>query len=217
MTKPLNKSHLKIFSDFDGTISQIDTGDLLVDYCIGKAARKALDDKIYSGELSFREGFLAQFAGVNLTWEEACERLHIQDGLDPHFKAFVQWTEKTNIPLVILSSGFEPIIREYFKPNGLAHLEIKANQLDIKDRTWHVKFRDNTPYGHDKAAALKQAKTQGYRTIFIGDGISDIHAAQVADVLFAKKDERLAEFCNQQGIEYHKFEDFGDVLTILNN
>ena len=75
MTKLLNRNFLKIFSDFDGTISTIDTGDLLVDYCIGKPARQAIDDKIFSGELSFREGFLAQFNGVNLTWEEACERL----------------------------------------------------------------------------------------------------------------------------------------------
>ena len=210
MTNPL-----KIFSDFDGTISLVDTGDLIVDYCIGKQTRRDIDDQIVAGTLSFREGFTAQFAGVNLTWAEACDRLQFENGLDPTFKPFVVWTETVNIPLVVLSSGFKQFIEAYFKPAGLAHLEIRANQIHVQDRTWQIHFRDATPFGHDKTTSLYEAKAQGYHTIFIGDGISDIPAAQVADTLFAMKGERLAAHCEQVGISYYTFEDFSQILTII--
>jgi len=206
---------LKIFSDFDGTISLIDAGDLIVDHCIGEEARRAIDDQIVSGELTFREGVVAQFAGVYLTWDEAMGWLRSRDDLDSAFPPFVQWAEAVNIPLVVLSSGFEALIRDYLTPVGLAHLEIRANRVEVQGRIWQIEFRDDSPAGHDKAAALREAQEQGYRAAFIGDGISDIPAARVADILFAKKGERLAEYCDQVGIVHHPFTNFDDVLAQL--
>jgi 2,3-diketo-5-methylthio-1-phosphopentane phosphatase len=209
------KKPLKIFSDFDGTISLIDTGDLIVDSCIGQEARRAIDDQIVSGQISFREGFIAQFAGVDLTWEEVCELLRLKNGLDPTFAPFVRWTEEVVIPLVVLSSGFEQFIRAHLASAGLEHIEIRANQVSVQGRSWRIHFRDDSPSGHDKAGALKEAHAEGYRTLFIGDGVSDIPAASVADLLFAKKGERLARYCIENGIAYHPFANFSDVLTYL--
>lgn len=207
----------KIFSDFDGTISLVDTADLIVDCCIGRTTRQAIDNQIVSGKVSFRDGFKAQFAGVNLTWADACQKLDFKHGLDPVFPHFVTWAEEKNIPLVVLSSGFEQIIQMYFKAWGLSQLEIQANQVEIINQTWHITFRDNTPLGHDKTIALKKAKTSGYQIIFIGDGISDIPAAHETDVLFAKQGERLATYCQQKGILYYPFTNFDDVLNVIHS
>ncbi|GAI88337.1 unnamed protein product, partial [marine sediment metagenome] len=43
-----------------------------------------------------------------------------------------------------------------------------------------------------------------------GDGLSDKHVAELADVLFAKGD--LARICDQEGIEYQPYNYFGDVV-----
>ena len=103
---------LKIFCDFDGTITRVDGCNIIIDHAIGHAARRAIDDKIVSGEYSFRQGYDAQFAGVSMAWADAQPLLHQRNGIDPTFSAFVCWAEGRKIPLSILSAGIEQIIRE---------------------------------------------------------------------------------------------------------
>ena len=50
-------------------------------------------------------------------------------------------------------------------------------------------------------------------TIFIGDGSTDRFAAEVADIVFARR--RLLRYCQTQGIECYPFEDFHPVTTQL--
>ncbi len=210
MTRPL-----KIFCDFDGTITRVDGCNLIIDHCIGRDARCAIDDKIVSGEYSFRQGYDAQFAGVRLSWAEAQPLLHRQNGIDPTFPAFVRWVEGKNIPFMVLSAGVAQIIREYLATVGLAKLDIRANQIRIENRRWRVDYFDDTPFGNDKAAAVREAAGEGFRTVFIGDGISDFPVASVADILFAKRGDRLAAHCASQGIDFHPFDNFEEVLAVL--
>ena len=211
MTPPL-----KIFCDFDGTVTRVDGCNIIIDHCLGRKARRAIDDKIVSGEFSFRQGYDAQFAGVNLTWEETLPLLHEKNGIDPTFPPFVQWLTRQNVPLTILSAGIEQIIREYLGTVGLTGLDIRANRIRVENRRWRVEYFDDTPFGNDKAAAVRQAATHGFRTVFIGDGISDFPVASVADILFAKRGDRLAQYCLSQGIPFHSFDNFNDVRTVLN-
>ncbi len=211
MTRPL-----KIFCDFDGTITHADGCNIIIDHAIGRDERRAIDDKIVSGEFSFRQGYNAQFAGVTMSWADAQPLLHRKNGIDPTFPAFVRWVEAQEIPFTILSAGIEQIVREYLGTCGLNHLDIRANRIRIENRRWQVEYFDDTPFGNDKAAAVRDAAAQGFRTVFIGDGISDFPVATTADVLFAKRGERLEEFCISEGIDFFPFDNFKDVLTILN-
>ncbi len=188
---------------------------MLVDACIGRAARRRIDDRIAENAVSFRAGFLAQYAGVNLTWAEARQLLFAKNNIDHTFPHLVQWAVAADIPLVVLSSGFEQIIREYLTPLNLPPLEIRANRVQIEGRRWRVHFRDETPFGHDKAAALQEARRQGYRVVFIGDGISDIPAATKADHLFARRGQRLADYCRQNDVPFVPFTAIGEVAAHL--
>jgi len=47
--------------------------------------------------------------------------------------------------------------------------------------------------------------------VFIGDGVSDLPAAQHADVLFARRGLRLEEYCIENGITYIPFDTFADI------
>jgi 2-hydroxy-3-keto-5-methylthiopentenyl-1-phosphate phosphatase len=68
--------------------------------------------------------------------------------LDPGFAAFYDWTLKNNVPVVILSSGMEPIIRallgEFIGPKAQA-IPIVSNGVEISpDGTWRIIFRDES-------------------------------------------------------------------------
>ena len=73
--------------------------------------------------------------------------------LDPHFSTFLQWALKNNIPVVVLSSGMEPIIRAMLKSHlGPDHekIEIICNDAEARpgksineEGGWQLKFHDD--------------------------------------------------------------------------
>ena len=77
----------------------------------------------------------------------------------------------------------------------------------------NIHFRDDTPWGHDKGAALQMARQAGYATVFAGDGLSDRRAAVEADLVFAKAG--LARFCAAESIPFEEFKDFSQVQDFM--
>jgi hypothetical protein len=77
------------------------------------------------------------------------------------------------------------------------------------------------PYGHAtcrlcgicKAQTVRNLATDGRRSVFAGDGSTDKFAAEVADIVFARR--RLKNYCEQSGIPHYPFEDFGPVTEQL--
>lgn len=68
--------------------------------------------------------------------------------LDPGFAAFYDWTLKNNVPVIILSSGMEPIIRallaKLIGPKAEA-IPIVSNGVEISpDGSWQIIFRDES-------------------------------------------------------------------------
>lgn len=51
--------------------------------------------------------------------------------------------------------------------------------------------------------------------MFIGDGISDLPAASVADILFARRGLQLERHCVEHGIAYIPYDTFGDIQEVL--
>lgn len=76
---------------------------------------------------------------------------HVQ--LDPHFKEFFEWANQNNVPVVVLSSGMEPIIRALFKSflgNDADKIQIIANSVRAKpgktiedEDGWEIVFHDD--------------------------------------------------------------------------
>ena len=68
--------------------------------------------------------------------------------LDPGFAAFYDWTLKNDVPVIILSSGMEPIIRallaKLIGPQAQA-IPIMSNSVETsQDGTWKIIFRDES-------------------------------------------------------------------------
>lgn len=143
------------FTDFDGTITQQDSNDFMIEqFGVGPAQRKLVFDDILFGRRSFRDGFEELLDSVKLPWEKCIAALLENITLDEGFREFYTWAHANNIPVVVLSGGMEPIIRAL-----LAHLlgEGEASNLPILSNDviarsgktledeggWRITYRDD--------------------------------------------------------------------------
>ena len=207
-------SKLHIFTDFDGTITDTDSLVFLtkelgggVDYL------NSIGTQLRAGTMSLRDGITHEMFSIRAPFSAAAELLRTRIKVDPAFFTFAHWCKSNNFPLTVLSAGFHEIIELFIAPAEFPDLEILANHIRPDSAGWHCEFWDDSDYGHDKARVIQQKQAQGYHTIFIGDGISDRSAAEVADEVFAT--HYLAQYCREQEIKHHEFETFADILNHL--
>ena len=210
-------------TDFDGTITLLDSNDHMVDTVgMGYAERRKINDAIVAEEIGFRDGFRQMLESVHRPFEEMKELTRRDVKLDPGFKEFHAFAKENHIPIVVVSSGMTPIIRSIFSnligEEEASKLEIISNDVEFTDPekkgdTWSIVYRhpDNVN-GHDKSLSILPYRDLPQRPLlfFAGDGISDISAARHADVLFVKdkKDNDLATYCDKRNIGYHLFKDW---------
>jgi 2,3-diketo-5-methylthio-1-phosphopentane phosphatase len=204
---------LAVFSDFDGTIAHPDTLNFLTETFSSVEFRQGIGRKIACGELSLRDGIQQEVATIRGSLEEVLIFLKKHVEIDSTFPAFAQWCFEQQIPLTILSAGIKDIIEDLLRPCDLKQVEIFANPLRIVEGRWSLEFLDDTPWGHDKASAVRQAKADGWYVVYLGDGLSDRGAARSADLVFAKGG--LAHYCTEAHIPYTELTNFSVVQKEL--
>jgi HAD superfamily phosphoserine phosphatase-like hydrolase len=204
---------LWIFTDFDGTISDPDTINLLGRLFDRSAERAVMREKLFSGRIRPREFLSWEIGLVDVPLQEALKVLRRDVVIDLTFPAFADWCRTKSIPLTIVSNGLEEIIRALLEPFGMDYPVIEANHLREGIVPWEAVFRDDSSWGHDKAAYLRNSLSIGYDPVFIGDGVSDREAAMWAKILFAK--EELAKYCEKVALEYQRFKSFAEVQATL--
>lgn len=201
---------LHVFSDFDGTITTPDTLMFLTERLgAGLAHYRETGRLLDDGTLNLREAVARDIGTLRAPFAEAAELLRAHVAVDEAFVPFARWCAENDIPLTILSGGFEEIVDVLLGPTGAPLHEVRANRF--RPGTWECCFRDDSPHGHDKAAAVERARAAGRRTIMIGDGISDREPAAVADVVFARRGRDLADWCRRRGIACQEYDGFHDV------
>ncbi|QQS46201.1 MAG: HAD-IB family phosphatase [Acidobacteriota bacterium] len=206
---------IHIFSDFDGTITNKDTLVFLAGTLGGGTGMvQAIGRLIRENRITLREGIAAEMRSIRAPFSRAEALLREEVRIDDGFHSLARWCEEEGVPLTVLSAGFHQIIDLFIRPEDFPRVEVLANTLDPDtDLGWQCVFRDRTEFGHDKAKALQAASRAGKHTIFIGDGLSDRGAAEVADEVFAK--HSLVQFCRDKGIPYREFDTFHDILRNL--
>jgi 2-hydroxy-3-keto-5-methylthiopentenyl-1-phosphate phosphatase len=198
--------------DFDGTVCLPDS----CDYLLSRFAApewKTLDADVWAGRLTEREAFPRQMALLRVTWDEACaalaEGVRIREG----FPAFVEFCRKREVPLTILSSGLEELIRELLRREGVTDIAIEAHHVAIDHDGWRVILRDGPRLAehcsHCKCVSVEAERAAGRKVVYIGDGYTDLCPVERADVVFATG--KLARACAENGREFAPFETFYDV------
>ena len=140
--------------------------------------------------------------------------------MDKNFKSFYEWCRTKNIPVIVLSSGMEPLIRALLKKalgdQEANDMQVICNQVKVEDNgEWHIVFHDDSHFGHDKSIAIKPyaslPKENRPKLFYCGDGVSDLSAAKETDLLFAKEGCDLVAYSLRENVDFTPFKDFSEI------
>ena len=209
---------MRIFCDFDGTISRSDTTDFVLT-ALADPAWHEIEARWESGEIDAAECMRLQVAmigGSETDLNTVLDRVE----LDPHFKNFVLWAEANGHPITILSDGVNHFIKRLLTREGLGRVPVFANVragqagAGALEQPW---MRAGCAGGSGvckcEVVRTTATETQG-PVVFVGDGRSDFCVSAKVDILFAK--HRLAEYAAARGAEFLPYETFADVTATLN-
>lgn len=202
------------FTDFDGTITKLDTTDAMIETFAQNDWREIMR-KWELGELTTKESARLFLRHLRVTPAEA-KRFLESIPIDETFRDFVNYVESRKEKLYILSDGFDFNIKTILHKCQLNHLKFYTNRFLIYKDHYDLA----TPYasscnkcGTCKKTLVEKLKADAEQIIYIGDGISDICASQSADIIFAKG--HLLQYYKTKVIPVIPFSSFNEVTKNL--
>ncbi len=208
---------IKIFVDFDGTISSIDIGrEIFLNFGnIQKAVEIILN--LHDGNISSRQCWEELIKNVQFVEPEKLNELIDRIPIDNSFHTFVQFCKSNDIEVFILSDGFDLYIDRVLKRENLNWIPFYSNTLRIEKNKFVAQFKyynsDYPSSSNPKMQHIIDNSSDDDYTIYIGDGNSDKEAAQYCDLIFAK--DGLLKFCEANRISFFPYKNFNDVLEII--
>lgn len=212
MTKPV------VFCDFDGTITNSDNIIAIMKQ-FAPPEWEAIKDDILAQNISIQEGVGKLFSLLPSSSKEEItsyilEKAVIREG----FKEFVAFTKEKGIPLYIISGGIDFFV--YPLLEGLIdQSEIYCNGSDFTSENitilWPHSCDDGCLNGCGcckPSLMRKLANVEDYK-IVIGDSITDLQAAKLADEVIAR--DLLLEKCQQLDLKHTAFSTFYEVIDVL--
>jgi 2,3-diketo-5-methylthio-1-phosphopentane phosphatase len=204
-----------VFTDFDGTITRNDIGDIMF---------KTFGEQDESARAVHETGGRTFEAQEN--WRRSCETVSAlspemfrsfldRQEIDERFHRFEQFCSEKLIPIHILSDGFDLYIEHILRREKLGHLPFYSNRLSIGSDGMITPVFPHTDAecflcANCKRNHLLTKSSDENVIVYVGNGHSDHCPARYADVVFAKG--TLLKFCERENVTYHRYETFDDVL-----
>ncbi len=212
MTKP--KVH--IFTDFDGTITQVDLGDDLFKQF---GAFEPYHEQLLAGELGIAEYWqiLARSLPPEVTPDFIRQYAESQH-TDAYFRDFYLYCQEEGFELSVVSDGFDLYIKPVLEKLNVENIKIFCNNLIYDGEKYAPHFPRASESCNCLAASCKRnvilsTAEPDAIIVYIGDGYSDFCPAEYADIVFAKK--KLAAYCFSNRIPHHSFHTFFEVKQIM--
>jgi len=211
----VSKPKTLVQCDFDGTITEEDVSFSILDAFANGDWRQLLaehrEGKISVGcfnQKAFAMVKASEQAMIELTRRKAKTR----DGL----QRLLNHCSRNGFRLVIVSNGLDFYIKEILRHVGIDDVEVFAARTEFHPDGIQVQYVD--PNGNLLNDGFKEAYAklflgEGYRIIYVGNGVSDIGAAQLAAHIFACGE--LLRYCNKANIPCTPFDDLNDVVKGL--
>jgi 2-hydroxy-3-keto-5-methylthiopentenyl-1-phosphate phosphatase len=209
---------IKIFVDFDGTITTRDVGNAMFHRLGGDLTRDAID-RYHREDISARECFLREAALSGTFPPAALEAVIDEQAIDPYFKPFVGFCAAKGIELIVLSDGLDYYIDRIFARHGISGVRRFSNAVRLlpSGNDGSVRMELEFPAENpdcDRCACCKRnimLTLWGEHDflVYVGEGYSDRCPARYADLVFAK--DLLQTYCQQENITYRMYANFRDV------
>ncbi len=205
---------IKIFIDFDGTISTEDVGEKIFIETIPEGKVQPILESIKTKAISAREGWDRLFGqSVGLTIERVggiAGTISLEKGIDE----FLAYCSENQFDVYILSDGFEEYINLILGRHGIRGIPLYANRLNVAvDGSLSPIF----PWTDEECPVCANCKRNHLIsnssdedvTVYIGNGSSDTCPVGYADYVFAK--DFLLKHCEKERITFFPYKDFFDV------
>ncbi len=206
-----------IFSDFDGTIAEVDVGYRMLS-AFSTTGNADLEELWNTRKIGARECLQLEVERIQSTREQMLAYVD-QFDLDGEFARFGAFVETKGRPVIVLSDGLNFYIEHLLGKHGLQCLELHTNRAVFTGNSLAVEFPYNDGCGvcgsckAERIRTIKARENFKGKVVFVGDGYSDICAIAETDILFAKGD--LREYCLAEGISHTAFESFDDIGAAL--
>jgi 2,3-diketo-5-methylthio-1-phosphopentane phosphatase len=215
----LKEKVFKIFIDFDGTVTQQDTGDAIFSHFGETGEVNKIIDNLLNDVITAKQ-----------CWIELCNitgsinKQELNDfidtiKIDPTFHEFTRYCRKNEMDFYVLSDGFDYYIDRIFLREGLKEVKYYANHLEISEvgeliPTFpYEDFNCSTTSANCKRNHIINNSSDSDFTVYIGDGNSDKYTSPFCDFIFAKDD--LLKFCEKERITFFPYNNFLDVIMRL--
>lgn len=211
----MKKRELKLFVDFDGTITQKDVGDAIFTKFGDPIKVNQIVENLLNDNISSRECWDLLCESTNSINKGELNKFIDEMQIEESFHTLVSYCLKNNIELIVLSDGFDYYIDRIFVREKLNHLKYYANNLSVDK---NGKLIPGYPFYNPEFPTsanckrnhiLDNSRDDDY-TFYVGDGNSDKESAQYCDYIFAK--DGLLRFCEKERISFSPFSDFNDVI-----
>jgi 2-hydroxy-3-keto-5-methylthiopentenyl-1-phosphate phosphatase len=207
-----------IVCDFDGTALTEDLGDHVVYRFVGEEHYRAAEEGYRAGAYAFGPLIARMFAPITASADDiaafAREKAVLRDG----FERFAEACRAAGRPFLVVSAGLESYILPVLErlPAELrAHVEVRANRATHGPDGAEVSFHgsDCGFCGFCKGDVVRELQALGHKVLLCGDGTGDRHAADAADLVFARRGSSLARYCRERSIAHDEFDTFDDVMA----
>jgi 2-hydroxy-3-keto-5-methylthiopentenyl-1-phosphate phosphatase len=215
---------LKIFCDFDGTVTKKDVWvDALGRFIKDTKAFENVCDDFSNGKITSRDCIKRELDLVeDFDFKIFDSFIELQE-LDDYFLEFINFCKENHFEIFLLSEGLDYYINYVLNKFNI-DLPYYCNTLSVKEINGSVKLSCDFPYSDEHCNSCGMSKrnilisnTNDFDkeiSVFIGDGVSDFCVSHYADIVFAK--HSLASYCWKNNITYYDYKDFADIKSKLN-
>jgi 2,3-diketo-5-methylthio-1-phosphopentane phosphatase len=202
-----------VLCDFDSTIVPCETVGEIYRHFAAPSCWEFVQRWI-RGEISTPQELQACFRTIKATRAEM-ESLLTTIRIDPAFPHFLGLCQERGYHFAIVSDGLSWCVDHILRQHGICGITVYSDEIHFEPDGFRFSFPwyhpESPTRGVSKSAIVQRYQVQGNSVVFIGDGLSDTDAVQVADVVYAR--EQLLEYCRKRGIQAVGFSDFADLLA----
>lgn len=212
---------LKVFVDFDGTITHQDVGDAFFLAFGGPVCAKIVEE-YREGKISAPECFRRELAQIGEARKSAMDDFFRTQSIDNTFHEFTAFCRRNGVEFHIVSDGLDYYIQTILEANGFSNVSFFSNTLlMIPGEGGMQRLGLEFPFNDAECTRCACCKRNILLThtdetdiiAYVGEGYSDRCPAQYADIVFAKDD--LQKFCQKENISHFVYASFHDVVERL--
>jgi len=201
--------------DFDGTITMEDASFLLLDAFTREDWRQWLSE-YRAGRISVGQFNTRAFATIKEDESTLAEFIRRTARIRPGFRELLDYCRRQGLRFAIVSNGLEFYIKAILSDLGAGNIEVYAARARFRPTGIEAEYigPDGTRLDSDfKEAYTRLFLNQGYRVVYVGNGVSDITAARLTHQVFARGE--MLDACKQTNLSCTPFVDLHDVARGL--